>query len=119
MIFINALWFYPVIIGSAILLVLFILIIFKGSKRKKMSEVPPFEYEALLESLGGATNILDLAIEHQRLKVILKDLKKVNQAQLVHLKIPAFLKGKELTLLIKQHTKEVLSYLSERRKEDI
>lgn len=87
------------------------------SKKKKKINVPQLDYESLLQSLGGAINIQDISMEHQRLKVKIMDLKKVNQSLLKQLEIPAFLKGKELTLLIKHHTKEVLSYLGERRKE--
>jgi phosphotransferase system IIB component len=117
MIYINNVWLYPaIIILSLVILVLIIFLMMKSKKKKKITP-PKLDYESLLQSLGGAVNITDVSMEHQRLKVKLMDLKKVDQSLLKQLEIPAFLKGKELTLLIKHHTKEVLSYLGERRKE--
>lgn len=117
MIFINDTWFYPTIISLIIGLCVVGAIIITKAKRKKKSQPPAIDFETLVISLGGTLNILDLSLEHQRLKVKVTDLKKVDQTLLKQLNIPAFLKGKELTLLIKHHPKEVLSYLSERRKE--
>lgn len=97
------------------ILILSLMLIFKKKKTKEV--IPTLDLDVLIEGLGGIKNIQSLSSEHQRLKVILNDLKRVKQDMLKTLGIPAFLKGKELTLLIKHHTKDVLSNLSERRKE--
>lgn len=106
-----------IIIASILLLVVVVFIILLTSKRKKKPITPELDVEQLLIALGGSSNLDHLSREHQRLKVMVKDLKKVQQPLLKTLNIPAFLKGKELTLLIKHQTSHVLSYLSERQKE--
>jgi hypothetical protein len=86
-------------------------------RKKKKPVLPHMDVEQLLQALGGSSNLLSLSREHQRIKVTVKDLKKVQQPLLKTLNIPAFLKGKELTLLIQHHPSHALSYLSERQKE--
>lgn len=109
--------FYILIASVLVITIISVLfLIFKKTKKSK-TIVKNLDYQELLEALGGSINIIKVSLEHQRLKVILNDLKIVNQNLLKKLEIPAFLKGKELTLLIKNQTKEVLSYLSERQKE--
>lgn len=105
------------IIIASVLAVVLIIILLLILRRKPKEVIPTLDYDELLIGLGGKDNLSDLSMEHQRLKVKVNDLKKVDQTILKKLEIPAFLKGKELTLLIKNHTKEVLSYLSERKKE--
>ena len=105
-----------IVLASVLVLVLIVtIILFITKKPKKV--VPSMDFDELLVGLGGKENLSTISMEHQRLKVTVKDLKKVDQTVLKKLEIPAFLKGKELTLLIKHQTKEVLSYLSERQKE--
>lgn len=106
-----------IIIASILVVVLVVIIILLSSKRKEKPITPEVNVEELLIALGGSSNLDHLSREHQRLKVMVKDLKKVQQPLLKTLNIPAFLKGKELTLLIKHQTSHVLSYLSERQKE--
>lgn len=110
-------WFYPTLIGLLMLFVILTIIILLTSRKKQKVEEPTLDLELLLNSLGGSSNIERVSMERQRLKVIINDLKRIDQLLLKQLEIPAFLKGRELTLLIKLHTKEVLSYLNERRKE--
>lgn len=105
-----------IIIGVSLALLVAIIILLITRKKKK-PVFPELDVEQLLIALGGSTNLQRLSREHQRLKVTVNDLKKVQQPLLQGLNIPAFLKGKELTLLIKHHTSHVLSYLSERQKE--
>ncbi|RJX26791.1 MAG: hypothetical protein C4537_01625 [Acholeplasma sp.] len=81
--------------------------------------MPALDFDLLLSSLGGVENFSNPKREHQRLKIVIVDVKKINANTLKTLGIPAFLKGRELTLLIKHHTSHVLSYLSERQKEGL
>ena len=106
---------YFIIGGFTLLVLMFTLWLLLKKKPKEV--IPLLDIDLLLEGLGGAKNIQALSSEHQRLKLILNDLKLIKQDILKSMEIPAFLKGKELTLLIKHHTKDVLSNLSERRKE--
>lgn len=105
------------IILASVLALLIIVVLLVVFKRKPKVIIPALNYDELLLGLGGKENLVSVAMEHQRLKVKVNELKKVDQAILKKLEIPAFLRGKELTLLIKNHTKDVLSYLSERQKE--
>lgn len=109
------------ILAITVLLVILIFIIFK-LKRKKSPKVKviPLDIvylENLALALGTEKNLKSLSSEHQRLKIIVNDIKKVNSKKLSEMSIPTFLKGKELTLLIKNHTKEVLSYLNDKIRE--
>ncbi len=109
---------------SILLLVLLILVIritkkkTKRAPKEKQVFIDNIYLERLTVALGNEENIKSLSSEHQRLKVIVNDIKKVDSKKLSELSIPTFLKGKELTLLIKNHTKEVLSYLNDKIREE-
>ena len=109
------------ILALIILLIIFIAFILGIRKRRvpKVKQIPldTIYLENLSLALGTSKNIKGLSSEHQRLKVIVNDVKQVDSKKLSELSIPTFLKGKELTLLIKNHTKEVLSYLDDKIRE--
>lgn len=113
-------------IVSITLMLLILLILVVRFVRKKTKQAPKEKQvfidkiylERLALALGNEGNIKSLSAEHQRLKIIVNDIKKVDSKQLSELSIPTFLKGKELTLLIKNHTKEVLSYLNDKIREE-
>lgn len=84
--------------------------------KKKKSKTSEQAFDAsqlpiLIDALGHKDNLSAVSLEHQRLKVVVKDIKKVSSQTLQTLKIPVFLKGKELTLLIKHQNKAVFHYL--------
>ncbi|MDO9629740.1 MAG: hypothetical protein Q7I99_07540 [Acholeplasmataceae bacterium] len=113
------------ILGIVLLSLIFLFIILRVVRRKtkrkpKVKQIPidTLYLETLAIALGNPKNISALSSEHQRLKVLVKDIKKVDSKKLSELSIPTFLKGKELTLLIKNHTKEVLSYLNDKIREE-
>ncbi len=110
--------FYLAIGLGVILIFLLLWVILKNTKNVNQKH-PVLDYSLLLSSLGGYDNISEPQREHQRIKMKVLDVKKINANSLKDLGIPAFLKGKELTILIKHHTKDVLSYLSERQKEGL
>jgi phosphotransferase system IIB component len=70
----------------------------------------------LLHSLGSIINLKSVSIEHKRLKVIVKDLKKVNANSLTKMNAPAILKGQEITILVKNHPNQVYQYLNDKIK---
>ncbi len=110
---------FYIMIGVGLFLVLALVLTFILLKKKEAKKLPALDFNALLTSLGGIDNIRDPKREHQRIKMHVINAKEINANSLKNLGIPAFLKGKELTLLIKHHTKDVLSYLSERQKEGL
>lgn len=114
----NSLLFY-LLVGLGVLFVLALVITSMIIAKKKKPKTNAFDVILLVQSLGGIDNIKQPKQEHQRLKMTIIDSKKINATVLKALGIPAFLKGQELTLLIKHHTKDVLSYLSERQKEGL
>lgn len=109
------------IIGIAIGLVLIsvgLILLLKKKKTVKKPEMDPIYLNQLLAALGNADNITDAISEHQRLRIKVFNMKIVDADILKELDIPAFVKGKEITLLIKNHTKEVLSFINDKRKGD-
>lgn len=109
-----------IIVLSAVILVIVILLFLLGNRKQK-PKILPVSLDFLNQlylALGGATNILSVSREHQRLQVRVEQMKSVDANKLKELETPAFVKGKEITLLIKNHTQEVLSFLNDRRKED-
>ncbi|HBG32984.1 MAG TPA: hypothetical protein DEG42_01305 [Acholeplasmataceae bacterium] len=113
---------FIILIASATLFViLFFILIFRMRNKKKKKVGAALELgflNQLYQALGGHQNILKAGREHQRLQITVNETKAVNADQLRYLNIPAFVKGKQITLLIKDHTHEVLSFLNDRRKED-
>ena len=109
------------ILAVSILLIILLFVILGIKKRKapKVKQIPidTLYLENLALALGTSQNMKSLSSEHQRLKIVVNDIKKVDSKKLSELSIPTFLKGKELTLLIKNHTKEVLSYLNDKIRE--
>lgn len=113
---------YIVLISSVLLLVALLFVLLAAArKRKQKNQIPALDMtylNQLYQALGGSPNIIKITREHQRLQVLLNSPKSVNADMLRYLNTPAFVKGKQMTLLIKNHTEEVLSFLDERRKED-
>jgi len=107
----NALYM-GIILGILFVLII-VLLVSKKQKRTKVKPKPLNEAYLIniLEALGYKENIKALSSEHQRLKVVVDNVKKVDAIKLKALETPAILKGREITLLIKHHTKDVLSYL--------
>lgn len=109
------------IIAAAIIAVIMTLLIFiyssiQKKKKPKQELISNSFLEELTTALGGSSNILLASREHQRLKVKVNDLKKIQAPLLEKLKLGAFLKGKEVTLLIKHHTEKVEKHLNANRK---
>ncbi|PKK92688.1 MAG: hypothetical protein CVV61_08435 [Tenericutes bacterium HGW-Tenericutes-6] len=108
-----------VIIAIIVVILLSALIFFLSRKKPIPETVNNLEYFNLIhEALGGSDNIDSVNIAHQRLQVKVVNMKNVSGSKLRELRIPAIVKGKEITLLIKKHTQEVLSYIKDRKKED-
>ncbi len=109
-----------IIMFTIIILIIVGLLFMLGNRKKKPKESPlSLDFlNQLYDALGGSENILAVSREHQRLSVKVDQMKSVDASKLKELETPAFVKGKEITLLIKNHTQDVLSFLNDRRKED-
>lgn len=110
----SKLMFTIIGILSVIMVIIIVFLITKKKNSKSVEKrISKEELERIVNAIG-IDNILELSIEQQRLRLVLKDIKKVNAKELTELKIPAFLKGNELKLLIKNNSKEVYKYLEEK-----
>ncbi len=111
---------YALLASLITILVITGLVIFLSNKKNKpLQPSLSLDYlNQLYDALGGSTNILSVTSEHRRLQVKVDQMKTVDAVKLKALEIPAFVKGKLITLLIKNHTQDVLSFLNDRRKED-
>jgi len=113
--------FYILIAAAIVFVVLFFIGIFHIKNirtHQKTSKLELGYLNQLYEAIGGNSNIVKTGSEHQRLQITVNETKAVNADMLRYLNIPAFVKGKQIILLIKDHTNEVLSFLNDRRKED-
>jgi len=104
---------YITMIVAVIVLLFLTLFILKKRKQEK-PKLKKVDTSELILALGDLENITSISFEHQRLKVMIKEIKRVKQDLLKTLEIPVFLKGKELTLLIKHQTKEVFNDIKTR-----
>jgi phosphotransferase system IIB component len=109
----------PTILVAAVATLVAILIFMLVIRSKKPFPEPVDQsfLDNLVIALGGKENILKAEKEHQRLKVTVENVKLLQSATLKELELAAFLKGKEVTLLVKHQSEKVLSYLNEQRKE--
>ena len=110
-----------ILISGAIILVIVAsvtLIMLRKKPEVKKTELEPLFLDDLLTALGGKTNIINVQREHQRIQLEVKSVKQVQADLLTKINMPAFVKGNKLTLFVKNHTDEVISFLTEHRKED-
>lgn len=118
MIFTN---YMILIIALPVILILFI-IGFRVYRSKNQKSIASNQLsidflEKLVNALGSENNIKSISSEHQRIKLIIYDLKAVSSQALQALGTPAFLKGKELTILVKHHTNDVIDYINTLKRE--
>ncbi len=110
-----------IVIIGAILLILGFMMLSKRITKKKHgnpSQALSVDFlETLIKAVGTTSNIKSVSSEHQRIKLIVFDLRVVSGDLLKQLGTPAFLKGKELTLLVKHHTKDVIDYINTLKRE--
>lgn len=106
-----------------VILAISVIALVLGSINKKtktpVKELDLVVMNNLFDALGGSMNIQSLSAEHQRLKVVVLNIRDINTEKLKQLGMPAVIAGKEVKLLIREHTKDALAYLSERKKEGI
>lgn len=106
-------------IAAAIIIIMVASVFFIIFARSKKAFVEPINQaflDQLVNALGGIDNIVQASKEHQRLKVLVQNIKLLDANSLKVLQLAAFLKGREVTLLIKNQPEKVLAYLNEQRK---
>ncbi len=113
----NLILIISVILLATLIPFIFLIFWIKKKKPTPVSALKIEYLEQLVVALGSLENIKSVSREHQRLKVFVHDLKVVSSDQLKNLETPAFLKGKEITLLVKHHTKDVIDYINTLKRE--
>ena len=105
----------PIILYSALgaisILIIAILIIMY-QHRKKEKSLDTAELENILTALGERSNIKDVKLEQQRIQLNVFDIKKIDAAFFTKEKIPAFMTGNKITVLFKEHAKEIYIFLA-------
>lgn len=107
-------WIIIAVVAAIILLIILLVLVYKKPKDEKSTLVSQEYLENFLKILGSKNNIKEISIENKRLRLIVNDVKKVDATGLKELEIPAFLKGNELKLLIKDDIKTIYNFLDER-----
>ncbi|HHW79824.1 MAG TPA: hypothetical protein GX742_03350 [Acholeplasmataceae bacterium] len=110
----NTMWIIIAVIAAILLLVFLLILVYRKPKEQAVEVVSDNYLNNLLNILGTNQNIKEVSIENKRLRLILVDVKKVDANGLKSLEIPAFLKGNELKLLIKNDIKTIYKFLDER-----
>ncbi|MFA6801162.1 MAG: hypothetical protein WCR19_03540 [Acholeplasmataceae bacterium] len=112
-IFLNIINDYLGVIIVAIIIVL-VLIIWLITRKKITKEIPVDQtfLDNLLMALGTKDNIESLNLEQQRIKIHVLDTKKIDATYFTNEKLPAFISGNKITVLFKEHAKEIYQFLS-------
>lgn len=105
-------------IGIAILLIIGLMFLVLTKKKTPVHLLEASYLDDIYQALGRSKNLKSLEMKQQRIQVELISIKAVDQNLLKKTDTPAFLTGKKITLLVKEHTKDVFNYLNEKRKEE-
>ncbi len=105
-------------IGIAILLIIGLMFLVLTKKKTPVHLLEASYLNDIYQALGRSKNLKSLEMKQQRIQVELISIKAVDQNLLKKTDTPAFLTGKKITLLVKEHTKDVFNYLNEKRKEE-
>lgn len=99
------------IVFAVLVLIIGLFLVFK-KKQPKKKEVSLDELSALMTALGSFDNIIKVNQEQQRIQILVTDTKKIDALYFTLNKIPAFVSGNKVTILIKDHSKEIYEFLS-------
>ncbi len=101
-----------IIVGIiAIVLVVLAVLIF-GRRKPKKTNLDEALLNRLVLALGSDQNIMSVNLEQQRIQIKVKDTKLINQDFFKDEKIPAFISGTKITVLFKEHAKEISQFLA-------
>jgi phosphotransferase system IIB component len=102
----------PYIIMIGIILIVLISIVIIAMKLKNRQPALDENYlKSILDALGSKNNIKKVNLEHQRIQINVLDTKQIDAQFFTTAKIPAFISGNKITVLFKEHTKEIYSFL--------
>lgn len=99
-----------IIFGIIIIILLSIVIVVIQLKKQKPALEESY-LTSILNALGTKKNIKSVNLEHQRIQVNVLDTKQIDSKFFTTAKIPAFISGNKITVLFKEHTKEIYSFL--------
>ncbi len=98
-----------VVVGLLLIGLISVLII---KKKHKKVHVDLLYLQEIKEALGGDQNIKSLNLEQQRIQINVNQTKKLNPVFFTEAKIPAFISGNKITILFKEHAKEIYEFLA-------
>jgi len=104
------LWTLLILGVVAIIVALWFIISYNIKHKKPILELTYLE--SIKSALGSETNITSINLEQQRIQVIVEDTKKINASFFTNEKIPAFISGNKITVLFKEHAKEIYAFLA-------
>lgn len=106
------------IIGLALLILIVVLVVVIIKKNNNKIEKPVLDSNLLntIYSALGLNNIVSITKEQDRIKLILNDVKLVETNVFTTNSIPVFLKGKELTILFRNFSNDLYTYLNDQLK---
>ncbi len=109
----------PTIILMLVLIGIFVFFAYMFMKKTRVVKTTkPFNIDVakkLYEALGES-NVLSCSLEHQRLKVRVSSLKRVNREKLKETHFPAAVKGKEITLFVRYYPEDMYQYVDSKVK---
>src|SRR5690625_3230025 len=100
-----------IIIGVVLVLVTLLIIILNVTKKEDIKPINIELFDKIYNALGGNKNIESVEQQQDRIRMISKDDKTVDDKVLSEKKIPAFIKGNEIKLLIRENSLEVVKYI--------
>lgn len=105
-----------VLIGISVLILVVLLLLIFRKKQPKSKVVDTILFDKVFVAIGE-NNILNVEKQQDRVRFLLKDVKKIDSKAINELKIPAFLKGNEVKLLFRENSNELVNYINAKLKE--
>lgn len=117
MLLISSLVLTIIIIVSVVILAGIILLIVKLTHKEKGQKVDSLFMDEVISSLGGIDNILSYSVENARVKFLLDNISKIDQAKLMELSPKgAFITGNNVKTLFKYESHEIVKNLDKIKK---
>ncbi|CCV65853.1 hypothetical protein BN85308320 [Paracholeplasma brassicae] len=103
-------------IVAALLVVIFVIILLSKSKSKRNKKVKTISIDFVnrLRLAIGSDNLIDIKVEHERVKFYIKDYKKVDMTEMKALSYKGvFVKSNEITATFEYEPKEIINSLKQ------
>lgn len=102
----------------ALVLISMIILYLLFEKKRRQPKVNQQLLDDMIKALGGIKNIINETTEHRRVQIDLVKTDLVDVNVLKDLQISAFLTGKKITLLMNEHSEQLLQHIKSQRKEE-